>query len=79
MPSTIDMSFSPLTGTGGGGQFYFGGDSFILHTSATSEVAGSVPEPSTWAMIIVGFFGVGFGAWRRRLTKPEWGMAFDQE
>jgi PEP-CTERM motif len=27
---------------------------------------GSVPEPSTWAMFILGFFGVGFVAYRRK-------------
>jgi hypothetical protein len=26
----------------------------------------AVPEPSTWAMMILGFFGVGFMAYRRR-------------
>jgi hypothetical protein len=30
-----------------------------------STVAG-VPEPSTWAMMILGFAGVGFLAYRRR-------------
>ena len=29
----------------------------------------SVPEPSTWAMMILGFAGVGFMAYRRKL-KP---------
>jgi hypothetical protein len=29
-------------------------------------VTGGVPEPSTWAMMILGFFGVGFMAYRRR-------------
>jgi len=29
-------------------------------------VAGAVPEPSTWAMMILGFLGVGFMAYRRR-------------
>ena len=29
-------------------------------------VASAVPEPSTWAMMILGFFGVGFMAYRRR-------------
>jgi hypothetical protein len=28
----------------------------------------AVPEPSTWAMMILGFFGVGFMAYRRRAT-----------
>jgi hypothetical protein len=27
---------------------------------------GSVPEPSTWAMMILGFFGLGFLAYRRK-------------
>ena len=30
-----------------------------------AEVA-AVPEPSTWAMMILGFFGVGFMAYRRK-------------
>ncbi|MEO8320765.1 MAG: PEPxxWA-CTERM sorting domain-containing protein, partial [Bradyrhizobium sp.] len=29
-------------------------------------VAGAVPEPSTWAMMILGFFGLGFVAYRRK-------------
>ena len=32
----------------------------------TAEVAGSVPEPSTWAMLILGFAGIGFMAYRRK-------------
>ncbi|WP_202975795.1 PEP-CTERM sorting domain-containing protein [Bradyrhizobium algeriense] len=29
-------------------------------------VAGAVPEPATWAMMMLGFFGVGFLAYRRK-------------
>jgi hypothetical protein len=29
----------------------------------------AVPEPSTWAMMILGFAGVGFMAYRRRKDK----------
>ena len=29
-------------------------------------VLSAVPEPSTWAMMILGFFGVGFMAYRRK-------------
>jgi hypothetical protein len=31
-----------------------------------SPAVNGVPEPSTWAMMILGFFGVGFMAYRRR-------------
>ena len=31
-----------------------------------SPVVAAVPEPSTWAMMILGFAGVGFMAYRRR-------------
>jgi hypothetical protein len=31
-----------------------------------TEVASAVPEPSTWAMMILGFAGVGFMAYRRK-------------
>ena len=36
-------------------------------TSITEMVAGvsGVPEPSTWAMMLLGFGGLGFLAWRR--------------
>jgi hypothetical protein len=31
----------------------------------TAHITAAVPEPSTWAMMIMGFFGVGFMAYRR--------------
>jgi len=40
-----------------------GGESFFL---VPTNVAGAIPEPSTWAMMILGFMGVGFMAYRRR-------------
>jgi hypothetical protein len=30
------------------------------------NIAESVPEPSTWAMMILGFFGIGFRRYRRK-------------
>jgi PEP-CTERM motif len=38
------------------------GVDFVL----TAEIATSVPEPSTWAMMLLGFAGIGFMAYRRR-------------
>ena len=32
-------------------------------------IAGAVPEPSTWAMMLLGFAGIGFMAYRRK-SKP---------
>jgi PEP-CTERM motif len=31
-----------------------------------NAVTPGVPEPSTWAMMVLGFTGVGFMAYRRR-------------
>ena len=33
--------------------------------TAVSATAGTVPEPSTWAMLLLGFAGLGFAGWRR--------------
>jgi hypothetical protein len=35
-------------------------------TGEMTPIAAPVPEPSTWAMMILGFFGLGFLAYRRR-------------
>jgi hypothetical protein len=35
-------------------------------TGNVGAVLSAVPEPSTWAMMILGFFGVGFMAYRRK-------------
>ncbi len=37
--------------------------------SGSVTIAAAVPEPSTWAMMILGFAGVGFMAYRRK-SKP---------
>lgn len=42
--------------------------------TATFSVA-AVPEPSTWAMMILGFFGVGFIAYRRKPNGPQFRFA----
>jgi hypothetical protein len=38
------------------------------HTTGDLSIS-AVPEPSTWAMMILGFIGVGFMAYRRE-DKP---------
>lgn len=37
-----------------------------LYGTVEPAAVTSVPEPSTWAMMILGFAGVGFTAYRRR-------------
>ena len=61
----------------GGSTFFSGGykivvDGFSLGPQGVGTAEGdltatvtAVPEPSTWAMMILGFFGVGFMAYRR--------------
>jgi hypothetical protein len=36
----------------------------------TLTIAVAVPEASTWAMMILGFFNVGFMAYRRKQNGP---------
>jgi hypothetical protein len=47
----------------------------IIYTTGTSQlgvsgtfVASAVPEPSTWAMLLLGFAGIGLITYRRRST-----------
>ena len=40
----------------------------IGNFTATLDVASAVPEPSTWAMMILGFVGIGAMTYRRRKT-----------
>jgi hypothetical protein len=63
--TTASFSF----GTGGSGDALFTAD--ILSLNGLTGVVGggiasAVPEPSTWAMMILGFAGIGFMAYRRR-------------
>jgi hypothetical protein len=59
---------SPITLTGHSGILTVGywdtiyGDNFGTQTLSVS----AVPEPTTWAMMILGFMGVGFMAYRRK-------------
>jgi PEP-CTERM motif len=52
---------SPLFGTEIGTDF-----GIQHHLTVTEPVVAAVPEPATWAMMILGFAGVGFMAYRRK-------------
>ncbi len=45
------------------------GYSIITSDGIGNSMASAVPEPSTWAMMILGFGGIGFMAYRRK-SKP---------
>jgi hypothetical protein len=41
-------------------------DNTGAYTIVVTQLSSSVPEPSTWAMLLLGFAGVGFMTYRRR-------------
>jgi hypothetical protein len=41
-----------------------------VESFGTGTLTAAVPEPSTWAMMILGFLGVGFLAYRRKKGAP---------
>jgi hypothetical protein len=71
-----DTSIGPITGTTFASTIPFSTDEgsliFLTHgetSTFTAVVTAAVPEPSTWAMMIFGFAGIGFMAYRRK-SKP---------
>jgi hypothetical protein len=60
---TLACSGCSLTDTISNVSISFGTEGFSVPANPT---VGAVPEPSTWAMMILGFAGVGFLAYRRR-------------
>jgi PEP-CTERM motif len=77
---TVELTGFVLTGGSGfldssNSQFHVleGGTATAeLYAEVTGRIPttqGAVPEPSTWAMILLGFAGVGFMAYRRKQKK----------
>jgi len=76
----VSLTRSPFTVTGveSAGSLQFNGlVTSITWTNPDPEYwygftvgVSAVPEPSTWAMMILGFMGVGFMAYRRKLSGP---------
>jgi hypothetical protein len=61
----LTTGFAPIDVTGGIWTF----DQPVQVGTWEIRVAEAVPEPSTWAMMLLGFAGVGFTAYRRK-SKP---------
>lgn len=64
---TMKDALGPPSFTMDYGYNYFCDTTYVnlLDTPGTWQVS-AVPEPSTWAMLILGFLGVGFTQYRRR-------------
>src|SRR5258708_2842345 len=60
----LDPLFSIDPSTPNAGQY-----SFLFSAGIGNGPIGGVPEPSTWAMMLLGFAGIGFMAYRRK-SKP---------
>ena len=43
-----------------------GSSYYVNDIEVNDPIAGSVPEPSTWAMMLLGFFCIGFMAYRQK-------------
>jgi hypothetical protein len=74
--SNVFIDFPSLTSfTYDGGTFTLALNDVAISVLGTVPVTGlitavaAVPEPSTWAMMILGFMGVGFMAYRRKNTR----------
>ena len=65
-PSPGTFSFPASVGRNrASGALYFNGVDLAFRLNGTQGIAPAIPEPSTWAMLIIGFGAIG-GAQRRR-------------
>ena len=67
----VSSDFNPSStnyGTGPNGEFFFAASPNGATSSASFSFA-AVPEPTTWAMMLLGFGGIGFAMRRRNSAK----------
>lgn len=67
VPSIAELYGINYSGDGPGN---WPAESNVFPTLSGSLVAAPVPEPSTWAMLLIGFAGIGFAGYRKRLRSP---------
>jgi hypothetical protein len=81
---TVTIDFTPATITYAGGSFILSvAELDLTKTNLSDPITGTisnsittaVPEPSTWAMMMLGFCGVGFMAYRRKSGGPAFRVA----
>ena len=63
--TSLTVNFITPIASGGGSDIF----SLEEPVSLTNIVVGGVPEPSTWAMMLLGFAGLGVAAYRKTRTK----------
>jgi hypothetical protein len=79
IPVSIIQPFAILSGLSGSGSYSGGpvGGNFDIFSFSyqltpltiyvtVDGIAPSIPEPSTWAMLLIGFAGIGFAGYRKR-------------
>jgi hypothetical protein len=64
-PNTNYQQIS-TNGEVGGTNTLGNGDDILVYASANGPPPPTVPEPSTWAMMLLGFAGLGFAGYRAR-------------
>jgi hypothetical protein len=70
IPNTSSFGYFDLQNADGSSNIF----ADVALSSVTTSVATGVPEPSTWALMLLGLAGLGFAAYRRATHKG--GMAF---
>ncbi len=70
--SDLHFALASSSGNSYNGSTWTNNESHTSTLNIYADFTAAVPEPSTWAMMILGFAGVGFLAYRRRNQ----GMAF---
>jgi PEP-CTERM motif len=58
-------TLTPFASTSSGTDLFTASKDFAV-AGFQGFTPAAIPEPSTWAMMLVGFAGLGFLAWRRR-------------
>jgi hypothetical protein len=59
--------FNPLTGSSSSGDmFYTTANTNALFFGSSATASPAVPEPATWAMMLMGFGGIGFALRRQK-------------
>jgi hypothetical protein len=62
-PPASPLNLEPFTALV---EFFPGGSSNADGETGGASISAAVPEPSTWAMMLLGFCGLGFLAYRRK-------------